>query len=146
MGVNISILMGRLTADPELKNTSNGTSVTSFTMAVDRGYQKAGEERKADFIDVVAWRNTADFVCKYFRKGSMIIVQGELQTRIYEDKNGNKRKAVEVVASNVSFGEVKAKDSSTPAAAPGNDAAFANFAANAAAMGVDVEYSNDLPF
>ena len=140
MGVNISILMGRLTADPELKNTSSGISVTSFTIAVDRGYQKAGEERKADFIDVVAWRNTADFVSKYFRKGSMIIVQGELQTRIYEDKNGNKRKAVEVVASNVSFGEAKAKDSSTPAAAPGNDsAAFANFAANAAAMGVDVE-------
>lgn len=101
--LNCSILMGRLVADPELKTTTNGVSVSSFRIAVDRAYQKQGEERQADFIDIVAWRQTADFVCRYFKKGSMIAVQGSIQTRQYEDKQGNKRTAVEVVADNVSF-------------------------------------------
>ena len=101
--LNCAILMGRLTHDPELKTTPNNVSVTSFRIAVDRNYTKPNEERQADFIDVVAWRGTADFVCRYFKKGSMIAVQGSIQTRSYEDKQGNKRTAVEVVADNVSF-------------------------------------------
>ncbi len=101
--LNCAVLMGRLVADPELKTTASGVSVTSFRIAVDRAYQKQGEERQADFIDIVAWRQTAEFVCRYFRKGSMIAVQGSIQTRSYEDKQGNKRTAVEVVADNVSF-------------------------------------------
>ena len=110
--LNSIIIMGRLTADPELRSTSSGLSVTSFTVAVDRGYVKAGEEKKADFIPVVAWRQTADFVSKYFRKGSMIAVQGSLQSRSYEDKNGNKRVAYEIIADQVSFCGSKA-DSGT---------------------------------
>lgn len=101
--LNCAVLMGRLIADPELKTTSNNISVTSFRIAVDRSFVRQGEERQADFIDIVAWRQTADFVCRYFKKGSMIAVQGSIQTRNYEDKNGNKRTAVEVVADNVSF-------------------------------------------
>lgn len=101
--VNCAVIMGRLVADPELRTTPNGISVTSFAVAVDRRFNRQGEDRQADFIDVVAWRQTADFVCKYFRKGSMIAIQGSIQTRMYEDKNGNKRKAVDLVADNVSF-------------------------------------------
>lgn len=101
--INCVIIMGRLTADPELRTTSNGISVTSFCIAVNRSYIKPGEERQADFINVVAWRQTADFVTRYFRKGSMIAIQGSIQTRSYEDKDGNKRIAVEVVVDNVSF-------------------------------------------
>ena len=103
MGLNLVALMGRLTADPELKTTQSGISVTSFAIAVDRKYQPQGEERKADFIDIVAWRNQAEFICKYFKKGSMIGIEGEIQTRPYEDKNGNKRKAVEIVVDHVTF-------------------------------------------
>lgn len=106
--LNTAILMGRLTADPELKTTQNGVSVTSFCVAVDRRYQKGGE-KQTDFINVVAWRQTADFVSRYFHKGSMIAVQGSIQTRNYEDKNGNKRTAVEIVADNVSFCGSKAE-------------------------------------
>ena len=94
--------MGRLSADPELRTTTSGLSVTSFTVAVDRNY-KSGDERQTDFINCVAWRATADFVTRYFRKGQMIAVQGSLQVRNYEDKNGNKRTAYDVVADNVSF-------------------------------------------
>ncbi|MGN0541837.1 MAG: single-stranded DNA-binding protein [Acutalibacteraceae bacterium] len=101
--VNCAVIMGRLVADPELRTTGSGISVTSFTVAVDRRFNRQGEERQADFIDVIAWRQTAEFICKYFRKGSMIAIQGYIQTRMYEDKNGNKRKAVELVADNVSF-------------------------------------------
>ncbi len=101
--INCAVIMGRLTADPELRTTSTGVSVTSFCVAVDRSYVRPGEERQADFINVTAWRQTADFVTRYFRKGSMIAVQGSIQTRSYEDKNGNKRTAVEIVADNVSF-------------------------------------------
>ena len=104
------ILMGRLTADPELRQTLNGLSVTSFSIAVDRAYGK-----ETDFFDVVAWKGGAEFVCKHFRKGSMIALSGTLQTRTYEDKNGNKRKVTEIVAENVSFCGGK-KDEETPAA------------------------------
>lgn len=101
--INTVALMGRLTADPELRQTTSGVSVSSFTLAVDRGYVKQGEERQTDFIDVVVWRNTAEFATKYFRKGDMMAVVGSLQTRQYQDKEGHNRKAVEVQAQNISF-------------------------------------------
>lgn len=101
--LNNAVIMGRLVAQPELRKTESGISVTSFTVAVDRRFSKQGEEKQADFIDIIAWRNTAEFVCKYFSKGQMIAIQGYIQTRTYEDKDGNKRKAVEIVADNVSF-------------------------------------------
>ena len=100
--INNVVIMGRLTKDPELKTTQSGLSVVSFTVAVDRNCQKDGE-RRADFLNVVAWRQTAEFVEKYFAKGSMIAIQGSIQTRKYEDKSGNKRTSVEIVADNVSF-------------------------------------------
>lgn len=105
--LNVAILMGRLVADPELRHTPNDVSVTSFTIAVDRSYVKSGADRQADFIDIVAWRSTADFVCKYFHKGQLVAVQGSIQTRSYTDKDGNKRKAFEIVADNVHFAEAK---------------------------------------
>ena len=112
--LNVAILMGRLVADPEIRHTPNDIAVTSFTIAVDRSYVKSGAERQADFIDIVAWRATAEFVCKYFRKGQMIAVQGSIQTRSYTDKDGNKRKAFEIVADNVHFADSK-RDTSAPA-------------------------------
>ncbi|MGL5972119.1 MAG: single-stranded DNA-binding protein [Oscillospiraceae bacterium] len=105
--LNIVALMGRLTSDPELKTTPNGISVCSFSIAVNRTFAKAGEERQADFINIVTWRNTAEFVSKYFTKGQLIGVDGSIQTRNYEDKNGNKRVAFEIVANNVHFAESK---------------------------------------
>lgn len=99
---NLVVLTGRLTADPELKTTPSGVSVTSFSIAVERPYKK-GEEREADFINIVAWRQTAEFVTHYFTKGSLIGIEGSIQTRRYEDKNGNNRTAFEVVANNVQF-------------------------------------------
>lgn len=119
--LNCAIIMGRLTADPELRTTQSGVSVTSFSVAVDRSFVRAGEERQTDFINVVAWRQTAEFVTRYFHKGSMIAVQGSIQTRNYEDKNGNKRTAVEIVANNVSFCGSKAETgtgNAAPAARP----------------------------
>ena len=113
MSINTAVIMGRLTADPELKTTSSGLSVLSFSVAVDRNYQKEGEEKAVDFINVVAWRKTAEFVSKYFHKGSMIAVEGSIQTRKYEDKDGNKRTAFEILANTVSFCGKEA--SSTPA-------------------------------
>jgi single-strand DNA-binding protein len=121
--LNVAVLMGRLVADPELRQTTSGISVTSFTLAVDRSYVKAGTERQTDFIDIVAWRNTAEFVCKYFRKGQLAAVQGAIQTRTYTDKEGNKRKAFEIVADNVHFAEPKrdgTSGGSHPAAKPEN--------------------------
>ena len=108
--LNKAILMGRLVADPELRQTANGVSVTGFRIAVNRTY---GWEQ-TDWIDIVAWRQTAEFVSKYFQKGDAIIVEGSIQTRNYEDKNGNKRTAVEVVADQVHFAESRnAQKSST---------------------------------
>ena len=101
--INTVALMGRLTYDPELRSTPSGVSVIRFQIAVDRNYQRAGAERQTDFIDCVAWRQTADFVARYFHKGSMIAVEGSIQTQNYTDKNGNQRKSVEVVANNVIF-------------------------------------------
>ena len=100
MGLNVVALLGRLVAEPELRHTPSGVATCTFRIAVDRIYSKDGE-RKADFIDIVTWRKTAEFVCKYFCKGSLIAVNGSLQTRSYEDKNGNRRTAYEVAADNV---------------------------------------------
>ena len=108
--LNVAAINGRLTADPELKHTSSDVPVTSFTLAVDRGYVKAGAERQADFIDVVCWRATAEFVAKYFHKGQLVAVEGSIQTHTYTDSQGNKRKSTEIVASNVHFAESR-KDS-----------------------------------
>jgi single-strand DNA-binding protein len=99
--MNKVFTIGRFAADPELKTTGSGVAVTSFTIAVDRPYSKG--EKQTDWLDVVAWRNTAEFICKHFRKGDGIIVEGTIQTRNWEDKNGQKRKAVEIVAENVEF-------------------------------------------
>ena len=101
--LNIVAIMGRLVHDPELKTTQKGTSVCSFRIACDRSYTPKGQERQADFIDIVVWRQAADFVCKYFQKGSMIAVDGALQSRNYKDKQGNSRTAVEVLANHISF-------------------------------------------
>lgn len=106
---NLAILTGRLTADPELKTTPNGVSVTSFTLAVNRNY-RAGEEQETDFINIVAWRQTAEFITKYFRKGNLIGIEGSIQTRKYQDKNGNNRTAFEVVVDTAHFIESKKTD------------------------------------
>lgn len=108
--LNVVVLTGRLVADPELRHTANDLAVTSFTVAVNRRYARAGEERQTDFIDIVAWRNNAEFVCKYFQKGNLIAIEGSIQTRTYQDKDGKNRRAFEVVANNVQFVESK-KDS-----------------------------------
>lgn len=108
--LNVVALMGRLVADPELKTTQSGNSVCTFRVAVDRSYVPQGEERQADFITVTAWRKTAEFVSRYFQKGSMISVQGRLETRQYQDKNGNNRTATEVLAAEVGFCCPKAAD------------------------------------
>lgn len=152
--LNVVALMGRLVRDPELKTTQSGLSVCSFTIACDRSYAKAGEERKADFIDIVVWRQTAEFVCKYFHKGSLIAIDGSIQTRNYEDKSGNKRTAVEIVATNCHFADSKG---SAPA---GGNQGFASAAPAARAIpsapesfsqgAVDdfavVDENEDLPF
>lgn len=104
--LNKAIIMGRLTRDPELRHTPNNAPVVSFTVAVDRG-RRNGEQSGTDFIDCVAWNRQAEFVQQWFNKGSMIIVIGRIQVRNWEDKNGNKRKTVEVVADEISFGETK---------------------------------------
>ena len=106
--LNVVAIMGRLVADPELRTTQNGTNVCSFRIACDRNFARQGEQRQADFIDIVAWRQQAEFVSKYFQKGSLIAIEGSLQTRQYQDKQGNNRTALEVVASNVSFAGAKA--------------------------------------
>ncbi len=135
---NLVVLTGRLTADPELKTTANGTSVTTFSIAVNRNYS-SGDERQTDFINIVAWRKTAEFVTKYFQKGSLIGIEGSIQTRRYQDKNGNNRTAFEVIANNVQFVESK-RDS-----APGTEtASFSNADVNDFAE-VDAT-DDDLPF
>lgn len=114
--LNHIVLQGRLCKDPELRRTSSGIAVTSFTVAVDRDFSgKDGGEKETDFIDCVAWRQTGEFVSKYFSKGSMIVVSGRIQIRGWTDKDGNKRKAAEVVADNVYFGESKQSRDSTHA-------------------------------
>jgi len=105
--MNIVSLIGRLTADPELKTTQSGISMTRFTLAVDRSFTKQGEEKQADFINIVAWRQTAEFVCKYFSKGRRMALTGSIRTGSYTDRDGNKRYTTEVYADNVEFCDSK---------------------------------------
>ena len=135
---NLVVLTGRLTADPELKTTQSGISVTSFSIAVDRRY-RSGEDRQTDFINIVAWRQTAEFVTKYFKKGSLIGIEGSIQTRKYQDKDGNNRNVFEVVANNVQF--VESKRDSAPSSEP---ASFSNAGVDDFAEIGDVD--DDLPF
>lgn len=120
--LNKTVLMGRLTKDPELRKTPSGVSVVSFTLAVDRSYTKQGEERQADFINIIAWRGTADFVAKYFTKGQLMALSGRIQTRSWEETNGQKRFATEVVADEVFFaGAKKDAGETAPAEAPADN-------------------------
>ncbi|MBR2044367.1 MAG: single-stranded DNA-binding protein [Clostridia bacterium] len=137
---NLVVLTGRLTADPELKTTPSGVSVTTFSIAVSRRY-KAGEETQADFINIVAWRQTAEFITKYFKRGSMIGIEGSIQTRRYVDKDGKNRTVFEVIANNAQFVESK-RDSAPGSEAP---ASFSNASANEFTE-VAGESDEDLPF
>ena len=143
--LNSVIIMGRLTADPELRTTTNGLSVTSFTVAVDRNY-KSGDERQTDFISVVAWRGTADFVTRFFKKGQMIAVQGSIQTGSYE-KDGVRRQTFEIVADNVSFCGSKNESGAATDRYPAPASQPASFQNNSADdfAGVDA-VEDDLPF
>lgn len=142
--LNCVTLMGRLTADPELRTTTTGRSVCTFSVAVDRSYAKPGEQRQTDFINIVTWEGTANFVSRYFAKGSMIAIQGSIQTRPYEDKNGNKRTAFEVIAREVSFCGSKS-ETGTVAAAAANQQAPA-YQTAAPADFEEIEDDEDLPF
>ena len=137
--LNHVVIMGRMVRDPELRQLDNGTSVTSFSVAVDRNYvDKTTNERQADFLHVVAWRQTAEFVCKYFHQGDMIALEGSLQSRKYTDKDGNNRTAIEIVASNISF--CGGKNGGNANTATTNDAP-ATMVANAPS-----EDNDELPF
>lgn len=111
--MNKAILMGRLTRDPEMRTTSSQIAVASFTIAVDRRFKNANGEKQADFIPIVAWRQQAEFVSRYFHKGSRIVVVGSVQTRNWEDNEGNKRYATEVIADEIYFGDSKSGSSNT---------------------------------
>lgn len=113
--LNVVAILSRLVADPELRTTQKGTNVCTFRIACDRNFARQGEQRQADFIDIVAWRQQAEFVSKYFQKGSLIAIEGSLQSRQHQDKNGNNRTAVEVVANNISFAGAKTADKPTAA-------------------------------
>ena len=136
--LNNVCLMGRLVADPELRTTNSGVSVCSFRIAVDRNHQPKGADREADFINITAWRSTADFISKYFKKGSMIVVQGSIQTDTFTDKEGNKRTNFFVQADQAMFGGGK-NDASKEATAPAANTATVN------TEYIDVE-GEDLPF
>ena len=119
MSLNRVVIMGRLTRDPELRRTQTGTAVTSFSLAVDRDFKsRESGEKATDFIDVVAWRQTAEFVCKYFTKGRMAVVEGRLQLRDWTDKDGNKRRTAEIVADSVYFGDSKRDGENTAQSEP----------------------------
>ena len=136
---NVS-LIGRLTADPELKHTQSDLAYTRFSIAVDRQFTKQGEEKQADFINVTAWRKTAEFICKYFSKGQRIALNGHIQTGSYTDKDGNKRTSFDVVADNVEFCEAK-KQSGNSGNSNSNPDANSNHD-----MYVDMPNDEDLPF
>lgn len=108
--LNVVAIMGRLVADPELRTTTQGTNVCTFRIACERNYAPKGQQRQADFVDIVAWGKTAEFICKFFQKGSMIAIDGSIQTRHYQGKDGSNRTAVEVLANNISFAGAKAAD------------------------------------
>ena len=131
--LNRIIIMGRLVRDPELRTTQSGTPVTSFTLAVDRDFKsRESGEKSTDFIDVVAWRQTAEFICKYFAKGRMAIAEGRLQIREWKDKDGNNRRTAEVVAENVYFGDSKRDGAGEPGYSAPPAYGNAGYGANAA--------------
>lgn len=132
--LNHIVTMGRLTRDPELRHTQSGLPVCSFSIACDRDYKGADGEKATDFLDIVAWRQTAEFVSKYFTKGRMAVVDGRLQLRDWTDRDGNKRRSAEIVANSVNFGDSKPKDRDQ--AAP----------AGVYSGGYGAEASGDLPF
>ena len=142
---NLVVLTGRLTADPELKTTQSGVSVTSFSIAVQRRC-KSGEEAQTDFINIVAWRQRAEFVSKWFKKGQLVAVEGSIQTRRYTDKDGNNRTVFEVVANNVHFAE--RRDASSAPASVVNDVAAAapSFSNTGADDFSELPSDDDLPF
>jgi len=146
--LNRITIMGRLTSDPELRHTATGTAVASFGLAVNRDFkEKATGERTTDFIDVVAWRATAEFVSRYFTKGRMAVVEGRLQIRDWTDKEGNRRRSAEVVADNVYFGDSKPNDGSGGYPTPNSN--YANTAAPEQPEGQFAELGEedgDLPF
>ena len=159
--LNVVAIMGRLARDPELRQTTTGKNVASFRIACDRGRRDANGQSQADWLDVVAWDRTAEFVCKYFQKGSLIAIDGRLQSRQYQDKNGNNRTAVEVVANNVNFAGSKSNGSNqggssyqnaapsyqnaAPARPAAVEAAPSYSAGNADDFAV-IDDSDDLPF
>lgn len=154
---NKAVLMGRICNDLELKTIQSGVSVLSFRLAVDRAYQAKGEERKADFFNIVAWRSTAEFISKYFSKGRMILVEGELQTRQYVDKNGSTQNVVELVVNSAHFtGEPKSSGGyggynnpppppSAPSIPSGNDTPAAVSSGSASDF-VETASDDDYPF
>lgn len=145
--LNKSILMGRLTRDPELRYTQSNIPVTSFSIAVDRSFN-SGNERQVDFINIVAWRNTAEFVSKWFSKGQLIVVSGRLQVRSYKDRDGNNRTATEVVADEVFFADSKRNDNQATPSFSTETSAGPSFSQDFAAEYEDLGSLNDddLPF
>lgn len=143
--LNNVVLMGRLTADPELRHTATDVAVTSFTIAVNRSYVKQGTEPQTDFIDIVAWRNTAEFITKYFTKGQQVAVQGSIQTRTYQDKEGNNRKAFEILADKVFFADSKrgGQDSGAPAR---QDSPAPAYSSGSNGDFIEMPLDDDLPF
>ena len=135
--LNRIIVMGRMTRDPELRRTNSGTAVASFTVAVDRDFKSQSGEKETDFIDVVAWRNIAEFASKYFSKGRMAVVEGRLQIRDWTDKDGNKRRSAEIVADSVYFGDSKRDGGDTVQSEPQSEPQ-SGFS--------EVEDDGDLPF
>ena len=151
LNLNKVVLAGRMTADPELKQTASGVSVLSFTIAVSRSYvSKSSEqgERQADFVNVVAWRNTAEFISKYFRKGSAICVTGSIQTRNWQDQQGQKRYATEVVADEAMFVESRGGDASGASYTPDSYSQAPSFSSNPSSVPNFEEHNtdDDLPF
>ena len=135
--LNRIIVMGRMTRDPELRRTNSGTAVASFTVAVDRDFKSQSGEKETDFINVVAWRNTAEFASKYFSKGRMAVVEGRLQIRDWTDKDGNKLRSAEIVADSVYFGDSKRDGGDTVQSEPQSEPQ--------SGFG-EVEDDGDLPF
>ena len=146
--LNRIIVMGRLTRDPELRRTQSGIAVTSFSVAVDRDFKSQSGEKETDFIDCVAWRQTAEFVCQYFTKGRMAVVEGRLQMRDWTDKDGGKRRSAEIVADNVYFGDSKPGGSTGASydAAPPSGGYNAPAGKAPAAFAEIEEEDGDLPF
>lgn len=152
--LNVVAIMGRLVADPQMRQTTTGKNVASFRIACDRGRKDANGQSQADFFDVVAWDRSAEFVCRYFQKGSLIAIDGRLQSRSYQDKNGNNRTAIEIVANNLNFTGPKSQNAGAMGA-PAAPAEFSRPAMQQAAPSYSagsnddfavIEDEGDLPF